>query len=265
MHTAPGPAGAARGHEKEFSRYLDSTARRSISQRSRGGRRSPGALRGGSGRGRRSGAPSAAHSARWSLLPSPVGRELFLRLGGRVDEWQAGRVHFRVGLHELEDPYGHVLDVPHGFSPLRNGFSVVDPDSSALPPTNFEISGWIRGMIAVWNQGDSKNRRRRAGSISLSFAAQSGFQASIASMTGPRMPSTMTPCSSLSSPFSRPRLRTADIFAELTVASASVAYLASCEAATRFRAASTSRPILPGISAVRWTAVLYSPLRWKRS
>src|SRR5947208_908405 len=24
MHTAPGPAGAARGHEKEFSRYLDS-------------------------------------------------------------------------------------------------------------------------------------------------------------------------------------------------------------------------------------------------
>src|SRR5438105_4893533 len=31
MHTAPGPAGAARGHEKEFSRYLDSTARRSTS------------------------------------------------------------------------------------------------------------------------------------------------------------------------------------------------------------------------------------------
>src|SRR5207249_8408784 len=167
-------------------------------------------------------------------------------------------VDLQVDAGEDVDQALHLLSIRlggHGLSPLRNGFSVVEPASSALPPMNFEISGWILGMIAVWNQGDSKNRSRRAGSISLSLAAQSGFQASIASMTGPSMPSTMTPCSSLSSPFSRPRLRTADIFAELTVASAAVAYLASCEAATRFRAASTSRPILPGISAVRWTAV----------
>src|SRR5438034_5478094 len=171
-------------------------------------------------------------------------------------------VHLEVDPGEDVDQALHLLSVrlAHGLSPLRNGFSVVEPASSALPPMNFEISGWIRGMIADWNQGDSKNRRRRAGSISRSFAAQSGFQASIASMTGPSMPSTMTPCSSLSSPFSRPRLRTADIFAELTAPSAASAYFASCEAATRFRAASTSNPILPGISAVRWTAVLYSPL-----
>src|SRR5439155_15080434 len=103
-------------------------------------------------------------------------------------------VHLQVDPGEDVDQALHLLPVRlagHGLSHLRNGFSVVD--SSALPPMNFEINGWILGMIAVWNQGDSKNRRRRAGSISLSFAAQSGFQASIASMTGPRMPSTMTP------------------------------------------------------------------------
>src|SRR5439155_11653510 len=100
-------------------------------------------------------------------------------------------VHLQVDPGEDVDQALHLLPVRlagQGLSPLRNGFSVVEPASSVLPPMNFEINGWIRGMIAVWNQGDSKNRRRRAGSISLSFAAQSGFQASIASMTGPRMP-----------------------------------------------------------------------------
>ena len=36
------------------------------------------------------------------------------------------------------------LQVPN---PFRNGFSVVD--STALPPMNLEISGWILGMMAL--------------------------------------------------------------------------------------------------------------------
>src|SRR5947208_15795995 len=86
-------------------------------------------------------------------------------------------VHLEVDPGEDVDQALHLLPVRlggHGLSPLRNGFSVVEPASSVLPPMNFEISGWIRGMIADWNQRDSTNPRRTAGAISPSFPAPSG-------------------------------------------------------------------------------------------
>src|SRR5947208_9008632 len=160
MHTAPGPAGAARGHEKEFSRYLDSTARRSTSRRSRGGRRSPGAPPGGCGRGRRSGAPSAARSARRSIDFLPEEPEAVLQVADGLAEAVGGDLLMGPGIADRSvrartvfiglvlkadrlyasrrvlDLSGRLVQfreqllsqtpilIAHGDSPLRNGFSV---------------------------------------------------------------------------------------------------------------------------------------------
>src|SRR5438034_11601604 len=70
-------------------------------------------------------------------------------------------VHLEVDPGEDVDQALHLLPVRlggHGLSPLRNGFSVVDPASSAFPPMNCEINGWILRMIAVWIRGDPQNR-----------------------------------------------------------------------------------------------------------
>src|SRR2546429_7402790 len=50
-------------------------------------------------------------------------------------------VHLEVDPGEDVDQALHLLPVRlrHGLSPLRNGFSVVEPASSALPPMNFEM------------------------------------------------------------------------------------------------------------------------------